>query len=92
MKKLIIFLLIAEFLTSFTVLAPTCILRHDMIHAISVYANKPTLENKTEVDRQRQITQRYSIGISSVIFSIMAGSTLFLFRIRKNSKSIIEKT
>jgi hypothetical protein len=75
MKKLVIFLLLAELFTAYFVISPTCC-RRDHLHAFLAWRKNPTPENNREWVRQKRISDLQNVGFSTVIFGVMAGVTL----------------
>jgi hypothetical protein len=87
MKKLIAILLALELFIAFYVLTPSCVLRGEMIHAFVAYRQNPTLETKSELDKQSRITSLYRFGVPGVAFCGMAGVTLLVARFSKRKQS-----
>ena len=81
MKKLVAILLLAELLIAYFVLAPACILRQEQVRAFGAWHDSPTPATRAELDRQSRITELYNLGVSVVVFSVMAGATLFAARL-----------
>jgi hypothetical protein len=91
MKYGLTLVLIAELIIAFTLLSPTCILRLDLIHAVSAYSNDPTPENKIEMNKQGQITQLYSMAFSFIVFGFLAGPTLLIAKGRLKKQNAIRE-
>ncbi len=77
MTKLIIILLVVEFLAAYFVGSSGCILRHDQVRAFEAWHDNPTPETRAELDRQKRITEFQTLVFSATIFSGMAAITLF---------------
>ena len=80
MTKLIIILLVVEFLAAYFVVSSGCILRHNQVRAYAAWHDNPTLETRAELDRQKRITEFQTLVFSAIIFCGMAGVTLFVAR------------
>ena len=78
MTKLIIILLVVEFLAAYFVVSSGCILRQDEVHAYAAWHDNPTPETRAELDRQKRITEFQTLVVSAIIFCGMAGVTLFV--------------
>ena len=81
MKKLIIILLIVELVVAYLAAGAGCILRQAEVRAFAAWHDNPTPETRAEFDRQKRISELESLGLSGVLFSGMAGATLFVVRI-----------
>jgi len=87
-KKYLVVALIAELLIAYFVLAPICILRQEQVRAFAAWHNNPTNETRAERDRQAIISEAYRLGFSFVVFSMMVGPTLLVFRSWKRRQSV----
>jgi hypothetical protein len=80
-KKVVVILLITEFVIALFVLAPTCILRREQRHAFAAWNYDPNPVTKAELDRQSRITELHRFGFSFIVLGLMAGATLGIARI-----------
>ena len=80
MKKLIIILLIIEFLAAYFFVMAGCPLRQAEEQAWVAWHDHPTPETRAELDKQKHITEFSALMVSTVIFCGMAGVTLLIAR------------
>jgi hypothetical protein len=80
MKPFLMVLLLVELLIAYFLLGPECAYRKQQRVAFAVWVQKRTPEARAELERQRRISQWYSVGASAVVFGVMAVPTVLLSR------------
>jgi hypothetical protein len=76
MKTRLILWLSIELIVVSGISAVSCILRHDEVKAFNTWHDKPSIETKAELDRQRRITRWHHVALAGVLFSGMAVVTV----------------
>jgi hypothetical protein len=76
MKTRLILWLSIELIVASGISAASCILRHDEAKAFGAWYDKPSIETKSELDRQRRITRWHQVAFAGVLFSGMAVLTV----------------
>ena len=72
MKTRLIIWLSAELFLAVTISAISCIHRRDQARAFIAWRDNPTVESKSELDRQRRITAKHHVIFAGVLFAGMA--------------------
>ena len=72
MKTRLIIWLTVELVVASGISAFSCVLRRDQARAFIAWRDNPTVETKSELDRQRHITVKHHVIFAGVLFAGMA--------------------
>jgi hypothetical protein len=60
--------------------------RHELDRAWLEWHQRPTAETREALERQKRIAEVQRVGISAVVFVVLAGATIFVFWLRRGEQ------
>ena len=86
MRKNLVILLVIEFLAAFALGQVATVRSRRLDCAWLEWQQRPTTDTRERSERQRRITELQRWSFSGVLFAVMAGATMLVFRARKGEQ------
>ena len=86
MRKTLVILLVIEFLAAFTLGQVATVRSSRLDRAWLESQQRPTTDTRERFERQRRITELQRWGFSGVLFAVIAGATILVFRAMKGAQ------
>src|SRR5437773_10512403 len=86
MRKTLVILLVIEFLAAFTLGQVATVRSRRLDRAWFESQQRPTTDTRERFERQRRITELQRWGFSGVLFAVIAGATILVFRAMKGEQ------
>jgi len=88
-RKSLVILLIVELVLAVALGQAGTIHRREFDRAWWEWRQHPTNETREAFERQRRINEVWRLGFSGVVFSVLAGATIFVYWVRRSEPNVV---